>query len=914
MIVVSDTSPLNYLVLIEEVEVLPAIFGRVVVPPAVIDELQGPRAPDALEPWIAAPPSWLEIRSPESSGTSLALGRGEREAICLASELSALCLIDDRKARREAERMGVRVTGLLGVLAEARDRGLIDAEVVVERLTMTSFRASRALIAAILRPERLLTLRRAFHSQEQIVSADPSRPNKLVHGVPLDLEAICWKALRKEPGQRYPSARALADDLRHWIKSEPVRARPAHTLRRVGLWARRNKGWAAAIMVATLAFATLSLGAVYVAQRETQTLKREASIQQMQRIRLTYQRAGWSDDAWGMARTLALAGRDIRIQSEAAACLAGLDARKVKSFPLPGTGLAFDPSGRRLMISGSSMVMRGPEQPIRIWDSTTDQAQAAKIKGEGAFGFRPDGSPLFLTVPGSQPSLANLWDVSNTRLLRSFRSPIEGNSGIRALSMTPDGSVVAASSIGLDAKGEPAETGTIAVWEAATGREIFRTTAKRVTDIALAPDASQLAAGHEDGEITIRSLPKGELIATLKADRNTIRYVTFGRDPVRRPGRTSPGGGWLLAAGDRGGGVIVWDVASHTPRSICHGPTGSPEVLTLAFSPDGLALASAGRGQVQLWDLASGQFLLSVDAGNYVSALAFSPDGRRLAVGSIAAFGQPDSVNNWELEPGRGIDGLRGLSQSVFTATFSPDGRLVGALSNDWHVGIWDRAAHRLLHVLEVTPGSFPDNAALAFSPDGRRFCFSGGHEASVWDVATGEMVKTWRLSEGLSDRLAFPGPNRLLLFRVETEIGEFGPFGPIDPIKYPRVCRVRDLLGPDPIKPVAEIRDCNLGVFGSECSPDGKCYVIEGLGDSRGNVTRVANLYEGPTGKKLGTLPTQKPVRFDGASFNFDPTGTVLNFTYDDADRSYLLEMPSRAVLRQFDHAPYCLGPRAKR
>ena len=127
MIVVSDTSPLNYLVLIEEVEVLPALFGRVVVPPAVVEELQAPGAPDAVKAWIAAPPSWLEVRSPESTGTSLALGRGEREAICLASELSALCLIDDRKARREAERMGVRVTGLLGILAEARDRGLIDA-------------------------------------------------------------------------------------------------------------------------------------------------------------------------------------------------------------------------------------------------------------------------------------------------------------------------------------------------------------------------------------------------------------------------------------------------------------------------------------------------------------------------------------------------------------------------------------------------------------------------------------------------------------------------------------------------------------------------------------------------------------------------------------------------------------------
>ena len=85
----------------------------------------------------------------------------------------------------------------------------------------------------------------------------------------------------------------------------------------------------------------------------------------------------------------------------------------------------------------------------------------------------------------------------------------------------------------------------------------------------------------------------------------------------------------------------------------------------------------------------------------------------------------------------------------------------------------------------------FPDNAALAFSPDGRRLAFSAGHEASVWDVMTGEQVKSWRLSEGLGDRLAFPGPNRLLLFRVETESGELGPFAAFDPIKHPRVCRV---------------------------------------------------------------------------------------------------------------------------
>jgi len=256
-----------------------------------------------------------------------------------------------------------------------------------------------------------------------------------------------------------------------------------------------------------------------------------------------------------------------------------------------------------------------------------------------------------------------------------------------------------------------------------------------------------------------------------------------------------------------------------------------------------------------------------------------------------------------------------GVSSDLLSRQHSPDSRLVAALSNDWHVGIWDRKAHRLLHVLEVTPGFHADNAGLAFSPDSRRFAFAAGQEASLWDMATGELTRSWKLPPGLGDRLAFPGGNRLLLFHTETETGEVGPFGPNDPVKYPRVCRVRDMLGPEPLKPLAEIRDCNLGVFASECSPDGKYYVIEGLGGSPGNVKRIANLHEGPTGKKLGALPTQRAIQFDGASFNFDPTGTVLNFVYSEkGNQALLLELPSRAVMRQLDRFPYCLGPHAER
>jgi hypothetical protein len=106
--------------------------------------------------------------------------------------------------------------------------------------------------------------------------------------------------------------------------------------------------------------------------------------------------------------------------------------------------------------------------------------------------------------------------------------------------------------------------------------------------------------------------------------------------------------------------------------------------------------------------------------------------------------------------------------------------------------------------------------------------------------------------------------------------------------------------------------------VFFSDCSPDGKYFAIEGLKGSLDKPARVANLYEGATGKKLGELPTQSPASWDSGWFTFDPTGTVLNygsFRENPAGRhGCFLEMPTRAVLRLVDDFAQCVGPQAKR
>ena len=153
MIVVADTSPLNYLILLEQVEVLHHIYGRVLAPNAVLLEMQHPEAPAPVREWASAPPAWLEMRQVGQIDPSLSseLGAGESEAISLALELHAdLLLIDERAGRREAETRQIAVVGTLAVILQASVRGLVDFPDALQKLRHHGFRVSRAIETAML--------------------------------------------------------------------------------------------------------------------------------------------------------------------------------------------------------------------------------------------------------------------------------------------------------------------------------------------------------------------------------------------------------------------------------------------------------------------------------------------------------------------------------------------------------------------------------------------------------------------------------------------------------------------------------------------------------------------------------------------------------------------------------------------
>jgi predicted nucleic acid-binding protein len=150
---VADTSPLCYLVLIDEINLLPKLFDQVLAPARVIVELLHEDAPDPVRYWAASLPPWLSVReNPSRSAAGMEkLQAGEQASILLAEAVNAkIILIDEKSARRVAADRGLRVTGTLGILGEAASRGLVDLATAIDRLRKTSFRCSPALLKATL--------------------------------------------------------------------------------------------------------------------------------------------------------------------------------------------------------------------------------------------------------------------------------------------------------------------------------------------------------------------------------------------------------------------------------------------------------------------------------------------------------------------------------------------------------------------------------------------------------------------------------------------------------------------------------------------------------------------------------------------------------------------------------------------
>jgi predicted nucleic acid-binding protein len=152
-VIISNTTPINYLVLIDQINVLRHLYAHVMIPQAVFGELQDEGTPGKVKAWVASHPEWLEVRTVSAPLDPMlaSLDVGEREAINLAKEIQADALIiDEPDGREAAKRQGLRVIGTLRVLYDAAEAGLCELEQTYDDLQQTTFRAHPQLFRAFL--------------------------------------------------------------------------------------------------------------------------------------------------------------------------------------------------------------------------------------------------------------------------------------------------------------------------------------------------------------------------------------------------------------------------------------------------------------------------------------------------------------------------------------------------------------------------------------------------------------------------------------------------------------------------------------------------------------------------------------------------------------------------------------------
>lgn len=157
---------MRYLIQIEAVDVLPKLFGGILVPSVVLTEMCHPKAPGDVRRWAAEPPPWVTIIEPEPQPHVARLDPGETAVLnaAIARTPSVLALMDERAGRREAVRLGLRSTGTIGILHAADQRGMLDFHTALQRLRATTFYLPELTT-------RQITTRRAATTREAALHA-----------------------------------------------------------------------------------------------------------------------------------------------------------------------------------------------------------------------------------------------------------------------------------------------------------------------------------------------------------------------------------------------------------------------------------------------------------------------------------------------------------------------------------------------------------------------------------------------------------------------------------------------------------------------------------------------------------------------------------------------------------------------
>jgi serine/threonine protein kinase/WD40 repeat protein/Tfp pilus assembly protein PilF len=593
----------------------------------------------------------------------------------------------------------------------------------------------------------MLTLQPAFEDTdrarliERVAREEPSRPRKIDPRIPRDLETIVLKAIAKEPGRRYATAEAMAEDLRRFLADRPIRARRASSLEKAWRWCRRNPvdavlmGSVAALVLAL----TIGLSVALLLRKERNealaNLERAESAEQrlydehnlaMASGHLAAARAArWSGKVGQRFTSLeelaAAAERQpspelrLELRNEAIACLTLTDLRLAKSwdgFPTGTKCLAFDSEVKHYARSDSrgNISVRTVEEDRKV----------ASLEGPGTHAyvlkFSPDGKFLAAIYHKLQPTGLYIWDLGRSKeiLCLALRGGMDFSPDSRRVVVGDHGSV-------------------------------------RFYDLASGKEEKRLTMGQ--GDYAFAFDPTGRLIAVANTNPNCVQIFDLIANKVMMtfPNQYLPSwssDGRLLATGCSDERIYIWDALSGKQRQVLSGHDSLGTVF--AFNHRGDLLASTSwDGTLRLWDALTGRQLLSKEGGRSNVLPQFSSNDQLLACTTKGS-----KIELWEVATGSVVcqTFTRPSDYVIDWTDLSPDGRLLASASGDG-VRLWDLHADREAAFLPIGV-----TRSVFFHPTEGALITSGDRGVFRWPINPNSSPPNEEIQVGPPERLGQSG------------------------------------------------------------------------------------------------------------------------------------------------------------
>ena len=559
----------------------------------------------------------------------------------------------------------------------------------------------------------------------QVAVEDPVAPRVLNPGVPRDLETICLKCLERAPERRYPSAAALAEDLRRFIAREPIVARPASATGRFARWCRRRPAMATVWLLAVALALGSTSSAVVISQariraetalaqaRTAESIGRErlrdAKLAEARAVRRTTLPGRRSQALAALAEAAKIRpGPDLR--DEAVAALMLLDVRAVDHWDLGSEGverITFSPSGQQAAFESLNAI--GTERgdvTLRRWGKPEAVARIQLKASERIIGplrFSPDGSLVMARHLDETLRIARTDRAGEVSRIAGRPLPGGGTLTVDRNSdydFTPDGAFVA---LGIPGGG-------VSLHRVADGSEVARWKDGPVSDlIVVAPDGKRLASARTapggEQRISVLTVPGLELEQTL--------------DPGAAPGAFA----WtadsrILAVSTADQKVAVFDIEQRRmSRQLLCPRIGAGEAL---FVGRDRLLALRGSGTtLQLFDPELAREELVLD-GVGPADIAALPGGSSFVVSSMEG-----AMTRWQVVLPTGFHIIPPPRSENWKLAFnccldlSPDGRRVVS-SHGRFTLLRDVTTGRLLDEMDSGPPGEVEFATVAFTDQGR--------------------------------------------------------------------------------------------------------------------------------------------------------------------------------------------------